>query len=231
MYWCHAVDKGYAGTAVFSREKPLNVTYGINTPRFDTEGRIITAEYPEFYLVNAYIPNSGMKLERLKYKQEYDAAFLACLKTLEKTKPVIVCGDLNARCSLFLAGFHCICLLFFRLFFAGLLKQESMQVAHQEIDVYEPEKKSKIAGFTPQERADFSRLLDSGFVDTFRHLHPTDKDRYCFWSYRIRGREYNLGVCVSKLLSPFDSLYFVCPDVCLVDIRCCWVCCSFSFSS
>lgn len=104
MYWCHAVDKGYAGTAVFSREKPLNVTYGINTARFDTEGRIITAEYPEFFLVNAYIPNSGMKLERLKYKQEYDAAFLAYLKALEETKPVIVCGDLNVH-FLLLCGF------------------------------------------------------------------------------------------------------------------------------
>jgi exodeoxyribonuclease-3 len=90
-----AVKKGYSGTAILSKEKPLSVTVDIGLEEHDTEGRVITAEYKDFYLITVYTPNSGSELKRLPYRQTWDSAFLAFIKNLEKTKPVIVCGDLN----------------------------------------------------------------------------------------------------------------------------------------
>lgn len=95
-YWNHATKKGYSGTAVFSKVKPLNVMYGIGHDKHDTEGRVITCEYKDFFLVNVYVPNSKRELERLPYRhKEWDVDFLLYLKTLEKKKPVVFCGDLN----------------------------------------------------------------------------------------------------------------------------------------
>jgi exodeoxyribonuclease-3 len=90
-----AEKKGYSGTAILSKEKPLSVTVDIGLEEHDTEGRVITAEYKDFYLITVYTPNSGSELKRLPYRQTWDSAFLAFIKNLEKTKPVIVCGDLN----------------------------------------------------------------------------------------------------------------------------------------
>jgi len=143
-YWnCCKVKSGYAGTAIFSKIKPINVTYDIGIPKHDGEGRTITAEYEKFFLVATYIPNAGQKLERLGYRtKEWDADFRKYLKSLEaKGKPVIWCGDLN--------------------------------VAHNEIDISNPKGNLKSAGFTKEERAEFATLLGMGFVDTFRKLYPS----------------------------------------------------------
>lgn len=95
QYFNSAIKKGYSGTAVFTKEKPLNVTYGIGIEEHDQEGRIITAEYEKFYLVNCYTPNSKRELERLEYRKIWENEIRKYLKKLEETKPVIYCGDLN----------------------------------------------------------------------------------------------------------------------------------------
>ncbi len=94
-YWNYADKKGYSGTAVFAREEPLNVTYGVGVPELDTEGRMITLEYPKFYLVTCYTPNAQRELARIDHRMKWDDAFRAKLAQLDGQKPVVVCGDLN----------------------------------------------------------------------------------------------------------------------------------------
>lgn len=94
-YWNYADKKGYSGTAVFAREEPLNVTYGVGVPELDTEGRMITLEYPKFYLVTCYTPNAQRELARIDHRIKWDDAFRAKLAQLDGQKPVVVCGDLN----------------------------------------------------------------------------------------------------------------------------------------
>lgn len=172
-YWNYAQKKGYSGTAVFTKEEPLSVSYGIGTEEHDREGRVITLEFEDYYLVTVYTPNSQNELARLSYRMEWEDAFLAYLKKLEETKPVIFCGDLN--------------------------------VAHQEIDLKNPKTNRKNAGFTDEERAKFSKLLEAGFVDTFRYFYPDQEGVYSWWSYRFKAREKNAGwridyFCVSECL-------------------------------
>ncbi|KMW11199.1 exodeoxyribonuclease III [Enterocloster citroniae] len=95
QYWNYARKKGYSGTAVFTREEPISVAYGIGMEEHDTEGRVITAEFPEYYVVTCYTPNSQDGLARLDYRMKWEDDFLSYLKGLEKNKPVIFCGDLN----------------------------------------------------------------------------------------------------------------------------------------
>ena len=95
QYWNYAVKKGYSGTALFTKTEPIHVTYGIGIEEHDTEGRVITAEYERVYLVTVYTPNSKRELERLDYRMVWEDAFLAYTKSLETSKPVIICGDLN----------------------------------------------------------------------------------------------------------------------------------------
>lgn len=160
-YWNFAEKKGYSGTAIYTRHEPLSVAYGIDIPEHDTEGRVITLEYPDFYLVTVYVPNSQDDLRRLGYRITWEDAFRAYLGELDKKKPVIVCGDLN--------------------------------VAHKEIDLKNPKSNRKNAGFTDEERGKFQELLDAGFVDTFRHFYPDQRDIYSWWSYRFKARERNSG--------------------------------------
>lgn len=160
-YWNFAEKKGYSGTAIYTRHEPLSVAYGIDIPEHDTEGRVITLEYPDFYLVTVYVPNSQDDLRRLGYRLTWEDAFRAYLGELDKKKPVIVCGDLN--------------------------------VAHKEIDLKNPKSNRKNAGFTDEERGKFQELLDAGFVDTFRHFYPDQRDIYSWWSYRFKARERNSG--------------------------------------
>jgi exodeoxyribonuclease-3 len=94
-YWNVAEKKGYSGTVILTKPKPLAVTFGLGIAEHDREGRVITAEYADFFLVNVYVPNSKRELTRLPYRQQWDRDFLACVKTLEQRKPVIFCGDLN----------------------------------------------------------------------------------------------------------------------------------------
>lgn len=160
-YWNYAEKKGYSGVAIFSRHTPLSVTKGIGIPGHDNEGRVLTLEFAQFYLVTVYTPNSQDGLRRLDYRGEWDEAFRAYVMSLDKAKPVIICGDLN--------------------------------VAHKEIDLKNPKTNRKNPGFTDAERNAFTRLLDSGFVDTFRHFFPDTTDAYTWWSYRFRAREKNAG--------------------------------------
>ena len=145
-YWNYADKKGYSGTAIFSRHEPLSVTYGMGIDEHDHEGRVITLEMPEFYLVTCYTPNSQDELRRLDYRMQWEDAFRAYLLSLDQKKPVIVCGDLN--------------------------------VAHQEIDLKNPKTNRRNAGFTDEERAKMTTLLDAGFTDTFRHFFPDKTDIY-----------------------------------------------------
>lgn len=156
-----AVRKGYSGVLIFTKEKPLKITYGINNPLFDIEGRTITLEYDDFYLVNVYVPNVKRTLERLEERMIFDKEFKEYLKNLDNKKPVIVCGDFN--------------------------------VAHQEIDIKNAKQNIGNAGFTNEERQDFSILLKSGFIDTYRYYNPNKEDAYTWWSYMKGVRERNIG--------------------------------------
>lgn len=156
-YWNSAEKKGYSGTAIFTRHKPLSVTYGLGIEEHDHEGRVITLEMPQFYLVTVYTPNSQDGLRRLDYRMTWDDAFRQYLLSLDAKKPVVVCGDLN--------------------------------VAHEEIDLKNPKTNRKNAGFTDEERAKFTQLLQAGFTDTFRYFNPTLEGVYSWWSYRFRARE------------------------------------------
>lgn len=167
-FWNYAEKKGYSGTAIFSRHKPINVSYGLGIEEHDKEGRVITMEMDGFYLVNVYTPNSQDGLRRLSYRMEWEDAFRNYLKALDSHKPIIVCGDMN--------------------------------VAHEEIDLKNPKSNHLNAGFTDQEREKMSMLLDSGFVDTFRTLHPNEA-QYSWWSYRFKAREKNIGWRIDYFLT------------------------------
>ena len=156
-----ADQKGYSGTAILSKRAPLNITSDINIESHDLEGRVMCAEYDDFYLVNVYVPNSGQKLDRLEYRQQWDKDFLAYLKNLEKKKPVIACGDFN--------------------------------VAHKPMDLKNDKANyNKTAGYTQIEIDGMDNFINSGFVDSFRLLHP-EKIAYTYWSYRFKSRERNTG--------------------------------------
>lgn len=161
QYWNYARKKGYSGTALFTKQEPMSVTYGIGVEAHDTEGRVITAEFPEYYVVTVYTPNAQRELTRLDYRMQWEEDFLKYLKSLEEKKPVIFCGDLN--------------------------------VAHQEIDLKNPKSNRKNAGFTDEERGCFGRLLENGFVDTFRYFYPDKEGIYSWWSYMFQARAKNAG--------------------------------------
>ena len=159
-YWNYAEKKGYSGTAIYTKHKPLNVSYGMGVEEHDHEGRIITLEYDQFYLVTCYTPNSQTELKRLDYRMTWEDEFRKFLKSLDAKKPVIICGDLN--------------------------------VAHEEIDIKNPKTNRRNAGFTDEEREKMTVLLNDGFTDSFRYLHP-DEVTYSWWSYRFKAREKNAG--------------------------------------
>ena len=161
QYWNYAEKKGYSGTAIFTRHEPLSVQYGLGVPELDQEGRLITLEFPAFYLVTCYTPNAQEGLKRIDHRMQWDDAFRAHLTALSGSKPVIACGDLN--------------------------------VAHQEIDLKNPGPNRSNAGFSDAERQKFTELLEAGFTDTFRYLHPAQTGAYSWWSYRFQARKNNAG--------------------------------------
>ena len=161
QYWNYAEKKGYSGTAVFTKKEPISVTYGIGIEEHDHEGRVITAEFDDFYFVDVYVPNSQRELTRLDYRMVWEDAFLSYVKKLDEKKPVIYCGDLN--------------------------------VAHKEIDLKNPKSNHQNAGFTDEERACFTKVTESGFIDSFRYFYPDEKDKYSWWSYMFKAREKNAG--------------------------------------
>lgn len=161
QYWNSAMKKGYSGTALFTRVPPLRVTYGIGSSAHDDEGRAITAEFENFFLVTCYTPNAQRGLARLDFRMAWEDELRAYLKGLEEKKPVILCGDLN--------------------------------VAHQEIDLKNPGPNRGNAGFSDEERAKMTQLLDAGFVDTYRYFYPDTTGAYTWWSYMYHARENNAG--------------------------------------
>ena len=169
LYWNSAEKKGYSGTALFTREEPLSVSYGIGSPDHDREGRSITAEFDDFFLVTCYTPNAQDGLARLVSRMEWEDELRSYLKGLEGKKPVILCGDLN--------------------------------VAHEEIDLKNPKPNRGNAGFTDEERAKMTQLLQAGFVDTFRYFYPDRTGAYSWWSYLYHARENNAGWRIDYFLA------------------------------
>ena len=161
-YFNSAEKKGYSGTAVFTPHTPLSVTFnGMDIEEHSHEGRMITLDCGNYYLVNVYTPNAKDGLLRIDYRMQWESDLRDYLMRLDKEKPVIYCGDLN--------------------------------VAHNEIDLKNPKANRGNAGFSDQERGKIELLLNSGFTDTFRYLHPDDTGRYSWWSYRFNARANNSG--------------------------------------
>lgn len=153
--------KGYSGTAILSKTEPMTVTYDMGIEEHDQEGRVITAEYPTYFLVTVYTPNAGEGLARLDYRECWDKDFNEYVNWLKRRKPVMVCGDLN--------------------------------VAHQPIDIARPkENYNRSAGYTQREIDGFTRLLETGFIDTFRRFYP-EEVKYTYWNFVTNGRAKNVG--------------------------------------
>ncbi len=186
QYWCHAVKKGYSGTAIFTKKTPISVMCNIGAEEHGDEGRVISLEFEDFYLVCAYSPNAQDELKRIDYRMSWEDAFREYLVALDKVKPLIICGDLN--------------------------------VAHQEIDLKNPKPNIGSPGFSYEERGKFTQLLEAGFTDTYRFLHPDARDAYTWWSFRANARERNVGwridyfLCSDRLREKIDRA-FICPEI------------------
>lgn len=180
-YWNSAKKKGYSGTAIFTKHKPLSVFFDFPThitKHFEladgygdltSEGRVVTIELPGAYVVTCYTPNAKRDLSRLDVRHKHwDPAFLAYVQELQNKKPVLFCGDLN--------------------------------VAHREIDLARPKENEGLAGYTPEERAGFEAYLTKGFVDTFR-MYNTDPGRYTWWSNFNNARARNIGWRIDYIMA------------------------------
>lgn len=160
--WASADRPGYSGVATFSIEKPLHVQKELMNGRHDGEGRLLLTEFPDFVLVNVYIPNGGMGDHRIKFKLDFYDELLDFLERLRKKgKNIVLCGDINT--------------------------------AHEEIDLAHPKENENVTGFLPVERAWLDKFIAAGYVDTFRHFHPDEKEAYTWWSYRTAARTRNIG--------------------------------------
>lgn len=179
-YWSYAEKKGYSGTAVFSKHKPLQEIHKLGVPELDLEGRIVALEFDAFWFVCVYTPNAQDGLARIDHRLAWDAAFRTFCKNLEQgitpdggqrtcAKPVVMCGDFN--------------------------------VAHNEIDLKNPTANRGNAGFSDEERSSFTTLLDAGFIDTFRLKYPSLAGAYSWWSYRGNARKNNTGWRIDYFLT------------------------------
>lgn len=173
-YLYPAKKKGYSGTLVFSKEEPLSVKFGLGIDRYDDEGRMITLEFKDFYLINMYVPNVKRELERLDDRMIWEEEVKKYFLELNKQKPVVICGDFN--------------------------------VAHQEIDIKNAKSNRGHAGFTDEERDKFTKLLESGFIDTYRHFNPETTDAYTWWSYMGNARSKNVGWRIDYFLVSKDFI-------------------------
>lgn len=176
-YLFPAERKGYSGTLIYSKEKPISVYYGIGEEEYDQEGRTITLEFENFFLVNVYVPNVKRDLSRMDSRMHFEDLFREYLLKLNSKKNVVVCGDFN--------------------------------VAHQEIDIKNAKANRGNAGFTDEEREKFTRLLQSGFIDSFRYYHPDTLDAYTWWSYMKGVRERNIGWRIDYFLVSSDYISYV----------------------
>jgi len=161
QYWDFAEKKGYSGVALFSRKKPLRIQTVLGKPELDNEGRIVIAEYDDYYLINCYFPNGQMSKERLDFKLKfYDEMFNRMQQLRESGKGVIVMGDYNT--------------------------------AHKEIDLKNPKENENTSGFLPIERAWLDKLIERGWIDTFREFNQNGGE-YTWWTYRFNARLKNIG--------------------------------------
>jgi len=167
-YWNYALKKGYSGTAIFTKHKPLSVWYGLEHNE-EPEGRCITLEYESYFVITVYTPNAKRDLSRLEERLVWEQRFSQYVQQLDQQKPVIICGDLN--------------------------------VAHLDIDVKNATANIGNSGFTYEERACMSQLLESGFTDTFRFINPTLEGSYSWWSYMAKVRERNIGWRIDYFLT------------------------------
>ncbi len=184
-FWNFAEKRGYSGTGILTKIKPLSIEYGINNEKFDKEGRTTTIELPDFYVISAYFPNSQHELKRLDYKLEFNDAFLNYINELKKKKPVIFAGDLN--------------------------------VAHEEIDLKNPKANENNPGFYIDERKWFDKLLNNGFVDTFR-LFNKEPGNYTWWSYRFHAREKDIGWRIDYFIASKDIVSRIKNSIILKDV-------------
>jgi exodeoxyribonuclease III len=172
-FWNSAEKKGYSSVAIFSKIQPISVTNGIGV--LDNEGRAITLEFEDFYLVNVYTPNSKRDLSRLDLRyNEWDKKFLKHIKKLEESKPVVSAGDLNVA-------------------------HQEIDIARPQGNKTTATRPGN-PGFTDKERKRFSGFLEAGLIDTFRELHP-EKVKYSWWSYMMNTRAKNIGWRIDYFLA------------------------------
>lgn len=209
QFWSYAEKKGYSGTAVFCKEAPLRVLHGVGVPHLDTEGRIVALEFADYWFVCVYTPNAQDGLKRIDHRMEWDDAFRDFCKGLEEGVlpagvPVERAGDFGCA-GADAAGADTPGVArapWAELPLTGegetadpkpVVTCGDFNVAHNEIDLKNPGPNRGNAGFSDEERGKFTQLVDAGFVDTFRALHPETTGAYSWWSYRGRARENNTG--------------------------------------
>lgn len=203
-FWSYAEKKGYSGTAVFSKEAPLQVLHGLGSPYLDTEGRIVALEFPQFWFVDVYTPNAQNELARIDHRMEWDDAFRDFCKGLESgalpagvpverlIRPGIAYGQDTTQPGESAKP-------------KPVVMCGDFNVAHEEIDLKNPGPNRGNAGFSDEERGKFTALLNAGFTDTFRSLHPDEAGAYSWWSYRFKARQTNAGWRIDYFLVS-DSL-------------------------
>ena len=171
-YWSYAQKKGYSGTAVFTRMEPLQVVHELGIPHLDTEGRVCALEFEKFWFVDVYTPNAQPGLARIDHRMEWDDAFREFCVGLQQGATPAGPGTATPKPVVMCGDFN---------------------VAHNEIDLKNPGPNRGNAGFSDEERGKFTQLVEAGFTDTFRLLHPDLPGAYSWWSYRGRARENNTG--------------------------------------
>lgn len=195
QFWSYAERKGYSGTAVFCREQPLRALHGLGVPDLDDEGRIVALEFPTFWFVDVYTPNAQNELARIDHRMAWDDAFRAFCANLEAgivpagvpvQRPAAGEGHVNVS-ELPRTSEHETAAP------KPVVMCGDFNVAHHEIDLKNPGPNRGNAGFSDEEREKFTMLLDAGFTDTFRMLHPDLAGAYSWWSYRFNARKNNAG--------------------------------------
>jgi exodeoxyribonuclease-3 len=189
-YWNYPLEKkGYSGVAIYSKQQPLEIGKNLGIQEYDTEGRLLVAEYSQFILVNVYFPKGDVadsRIHRLKYKLGFYNTFLDFIDNIKaRGKELVICGDFNT--------------------------------AHQSIDLARPKENQKVSGFLPEERAWMDKLVDHGFVDTFRRFN-NEPGQYTWWDMKTKARERNIGwrldyFFVTKNLVKYVTRAFIADNV------------------
>ena len=182
QYWNYAERKGYSGVAVFTREEPIQVIRQLGVAELDTEGRLLALEFENFWFVGVYTPNAQNGLARIDHRMAWDDEFRTFCSGLEHGEvPANVGAMPTTPKPVIMCG--------------------DLNVAHNEIDLKNPSSNRGNAGFSDQEREKFGMLLDAGFIDTFRFLHPDLTGAYSWWSYRFNARKNNAGWRIDYFLT------------------------------